>query len=36
MKRTFERLAFFIFGGIFVSIGYLLSGSDTTAALEVE
>ncbi len=32
MKRTFERLAFFIFGGIFVSIGYLLSGSDTTAA----
>ncbi|RKU14739.1 hypothetical protein C6503_14635 [Candidatus Poribacteria bacterium] len=32
MKRTFERLAFFILGGIFVSIGYLLSGADTTAA----
>ena len=32
MKRTFERLAFFILGGIFVSIGYLLSGTDTTAA----
>ena len=32
MKRTFEKLAFFILGGIFVSIGYLLSGTDTTAA----
>lgn len=31
MKRTFEKLAFFILGGIFVSIGYLLSGTDTTA-----
>ena len=32
MKRTFEKLAFFILGGIFVSVGYLLSGGDTSAA----
>ena len=32
MKRTFEKLAFFILGGIFVSVGYLLSGADTSAA----
>ena len=32
MKRTFERLAFFILGGILVSVGYLLSGTDITAA----
>lgn len=32
MKRTFERLAFFIFGGILVSIGYILNGVDTNAA----
>ena len=31
MNRIFERLAFFILGGIFVIIGYLLSGADTEA-----
>lgn len=34
MSRTFERLTFFILGGIFVSVGYLLGGDDTRAAPE--
>ena len=32
MNRTFERLTFFTLGGIFVVIGYLLSGANTGAA----
>ena len=32
MSRAFERLTFFTLGGIFVVIGYLLSGANTGAA----
>ena len=32
MNRTFERLTFFTLGGIFVALGYLLSGANTGAA----
>ena len=32
MNKTFERLTFFTLGGIFVVIGYLLSGTHTGAA----
>ena len=32
MNRTFERLTFFTLGGIFVILGYLLSGVNTGAA----
>jgi hypothetical protein len=32
MNRTFERLTFFTLGGIFVVLGYLLSGVNTGAA----
>ena len=32
MNRTLERLTFFTLGGIFVTLGYLLSGVNTGAA----